>query len=58
MGTNPPNERFRIITWNDQKLKRMRSDENELHHLKRSEVFFPPEIFLGADGRAEVVKIH
>lgn len=60
MKRYPHHETFRIVAVCEEKLELMREYRDELHHLKRSQVFLPPDVFLifGTHRRHHVVEIH
>lgn len=44
--TDPPDECFRIITFDEKKLERVDYYKDELNHLHGSQIFLPPEVAL------------
>jgi hypothetical protein len=61
VGANPPNEREGIVAGIvEEQLEGVNHDGNELHHLKHSQVLFPPQVLLHVRTACSehVIEIH
>lgn len=60
MKSNPPYKSLGIIAVNEEKLKCVDHDGNELNHLEGRQVFFPPQVGLDlwSEGSKKIIRVH
>lgn len=57
---DPPDERLRVVAFDEEQLEGVDYDGDELHHLEGGQVLLPPEIGLHpwTHRRQKVVRVH